>query len=37
MGNVRLAVVMLVRMNVILGHKDEEDHSTNRRHETEQS
>jgi hypothetical protein len=37
MGNVRLAGVMLVHMNVILGHKDEEDHGTNRRHETEQS
>jgi hypothetical protein len=30
-------VGMLVRMNVILGHKDEEDHDTNRRHETEQT
>jgi hypothetical protein len=37
MGNVRLAVVMMVRMKMILGHNDDEDHSTNRRQEIEQS
>jgi hypothetical protein len=37
MSNVRLAVVMMVRMKMILGHSDDEDHGTNRRHEKEQS
>ena len=37
MGNDRLAVVMMVRMKMILGHSDDEDHGTNRRQDTEQS
>jgi hypothetical protein len=37
MGNVRLAVVMMVRMKIILDHSDDENHGTNRRHEIEQS
>jgi hypothetical protein len=37
MGNDRLAVVMMVRMKMILGHSDDEDHGTNRRQEIEQS
>jgi hypothetical protein len=37
MGNVRLAVVMLVRMKMILGHSDNGNHGSNRRQETEQS
>jgi hypothetical protein len=37
MGNVRLAVVMMVRMKMILEHSDDEDHGTNRRYEIEQS
>jgi hypothetical protein len=36
-GNVRLAVVMMVRMKVILGQSDDEDHGANRGHEKEQS
>jgi hypothetical protein len=37
MGNVRLVVVMVVRMKMILNHSDHEDHCTNRRQEIEQS
>jgi hypothetical protein len=37
MGNVRLAVVMMVRMKMILEHSDDEDHGTNRGHDKEQS
>jgi hypothetical protein len=37
MGNVRLAVMMMVRMKMILGHSDDEDHGSNRWQETEQS
>jgi hypothetical protein len=37
MGNVRLAVVMMMRMKMILGQNDDEDHGTNRRQEIEQS
>jgi hypothetical protein len=37
MGNVRLAVVMMVRMKMILGHSDDDDYGSNRWQETEQS
>jgi hypothetical protein len=37
MGNVRLAVVMMMRMKMILGHSDNEEHGCNRWQETEQS
>jgi hypothetical protein len=36
LGNVRLAVVMMVRMKMILGQSDDEDHGSNRWQETEQ-
>jgi hypothetical protein len=37
MGNLRLAVVMMIRMKMIFGHGNNEDHGTNRRQETEQN
>ena len=37
MGDVLLAVVMMMRMKMILGHGDNEHHGTNRRQETEQN
>jgi hypothetical protein len=36
MGNIWLAVTMMVRMKMVLGHSDDEDYGTNRRQETEQ-
>jgi hypothetical protein len=37
MGNVWLAVVMMVRMKMILGHGDDEDHGGYRWQEKERS
>jgi hypothetical protein len=37
MGNVRLAVVMMVRMKMILPNSDDEDHGSNRWQEKERS
>jgi hypothetical protein len=37
MGNVRLAVVVMVRMKMILGQSDDEDHGSNRWQEREQN
>jgi hypothetical protein len=37
MGNDQLAVVMMVRVEMILGHSDDEDHCANRRQEADQS
>jgi hypothetical protein len=36
-GQFRLAVVMMMRMKMTLGHGDNEDHGSNRGQETEQN
>jgi orotate phosphoribosyltransferase len=37
MGNLRLAVVMMVRMKMIFVHSDDKDHGTNHGQEIKQS